>query len=266
MGFFINNVKHLNLLIMASTSETGHSKNIATFESLIDYCKGYGTSYNPAKAVLKLPALTTLMVTSATASKAFDTAEANLKNVTNLREITFKPLKKLATRVVNALSSSDAIRQTVDDAKTINARIQGKKAKPGKKAPKDSEASEAKPEKTASTSQQSFDKMIEHFTKLSETLTVETKYTPNEPELKVASINAVIADLKAKNTAVINATTAFSNALIARDKLLYTEKTGLVDVALDVKNYVKSVFTTSSPQYRQVSKLQFTRPKREKKG
>jgi hypothetical protein len=39
--------------------ETGHAKNVATFEDLISFCTGYGATYNPSKAALKLPALTT---------------------------------------------------------------------------------------------------------------------------------------------------------------------------------------------------------------
>jgi hypothetical protein len=44
---------------MASTTETGHAKNVANFEDLISFCTGYGASYNPSKASIKLAALTT---------------------------------------------------------------------------------------------------------------------------------------------------------------------------------------------------------------
>jgi len=42
---------------MASTSETGHSKNVANFEELIFIVTSYDKDYNPAKSVLKLTAL-----------------------------------------------------------------------------------------------------------------------------------------------------------------------------------------------------------------
>ena len=48
---------------------------------------------------------------------------------------------------------------------------------------------------------------------------------------------------------------------ISRNNLLYKENTGLYDVALDVKNYIKSVFGATSPQYKQVSKIKFTAPR-----
>ena len=46
---------------------------------------------------------------------------------------------------------------------------------------------------------------------------------------------------------------------IARDKVLYAEGTGLCDIALDIKNYVKSVFGATSPQFKQVSEVRFTK-------
>lgn len=101
--------------------------------------------------------------------------------------------------------------------------------------------------------------MIDHFAQLLATLTAEPKYLPNEAELKVSSLNTLLADLRAKNTAVINATTALSNARIARDKALYGEATGLLDVAQGVKLYVKSLFGTTSQQYKQLSALQFAK-------
>ena len=45
---------------MASTSETGHAKNVANFDDLISFVTGYGTAYNLSKATIKLTALQTL--------------------------------------------------------------------------------------------------------------------------------------------------------------------------------------------------------------
>ena len=45
---------------MASTTETGHAKNVANFEDLISFVTGYGATYNPTKVPIKLASLTTL--------------------------------------------------------------------------------------------------------------------------------------------------------------------------------------------------------------
>jgi hypothetical protein len=244
---------------MASTTETGHAKNVATFEDLISFCTGYGATYNPSKVALKLPGLNTQLTAANAALQAVKTAKTAYDNATNAREISFKPLKSLSTKILSSLAATEATDQTVDDVKTTNMKIQGRRAVKVEKPSAEALAKGAEPVKTASTSQQSYDKMIDHFAQLIATLTAEPKYLPNENELKLTALNTLLTDLKNKNTAVINATTAASNVRIARDKALYAETTGVVDTALDVKTYVKSVFGASSPQYKQVSGLKFTR-------
>ena len=243
---------------MASTSETGHAKNVATFEDLISFCTGYGATYNPSLAAIKLPALATLLTAAQAALQLVKTSKTAFDNATNLREIVFKTLKPLATKIINALAASGATANTIKDAKTINNKIQGRRAKAIEQPTPAELAAGAAAINTSSTSQQSFDKLIDHFTQLIALLTAEPKYIPNENELKVATLNTLLTDMKAKNTGVIGTTTTASNSRIARDKTLYAEEAGLVDIALAVKQYVKSVFGASSPQYKQVSKLKFS--------
>lgn len=208
---------------------------------------------------MKLPALSAQLAAANSALQAVKVAKTSFDNATKARELVFKPLKPLSTKIINASAATDADEQTIDDAKTTNSKIQGKRAKAVEKPDAKALAAGAEPVKTASTSQQSYDKLIDHFAQLIATLTAEPKYLPNENELKVATLNTLLTGLRAKNTAVISATTALSNALIARDKALYGETTGILDVAQDVKQYVKSLFGASSPQYKQVSGLKFTR-------
>lgn len=240
---------------MKSTSETGHAKNVATFEDLISFCTAYGPPYNPSKAALKLAALTNHLNAANLSLQGVKVAKTAYDNATNAREIAFKPIRALATKIVSALAATEAAEQTVADVKSTNNKIQGKRAKAVAQPDAKALAEGAEPVKTASTSQQSYNKLVDHFAQLVATLTAEPKYLPNETELKVAALNVLLADLRAKNTAVINATTALSNARIARDKTLYAETTGMLDVAQGVKLYVKSLFGTTSPQYKQVSAL-----------
>lgn len=244
---------------MASISETGHAKNVANFEDLISFCTAYGATYNPTKAALKIPTLAAQLAAATTTLQSVKVAKTAYDNATNAREVTFKPLKSLTTKVVNAIAATEATAQTVADVKSTNNKIQGRRAKAVAKPDAKALAAGAEPVKTASTSQQSFDKMIDNFAQLIATLTAEPKYQPNENDLKLAALNAILADMKAKNTAVINVTTAASNARIARNKVLYDNTTGLVDTAQAVKLYVKSVYGATSPQYKQVTALKFVK-------
>ena len=247
---------------MASTSETGHAKNVANFEDLISFCTAYGTAYNPSNNHLLIPQLQTLHHDAKIMLQTVKTNKTAFDNACNAREIAFAPLKKLSTRIVNALASTNATQQTVDDAKTINHKIQGKRSN-SNNSKKDTTSiipttENTIPEvKTISVSQQSFDSLIDNFSKLIVTVSDEPLYIPNESDLKTVALNTRFTNLENLNAAVINHTTAYSNALLARNTLLYQPTIGLVDIALSVKKYVKSVFEASSPQYKQISSIEF---------
>lgn len=239
---------------MSSTSETGHAKNVANFQDIISFCNGYGAAYNPSNVNLQLTALQTLHTNAEAGLLNVKTVKTTFDNEVNARQTAFLTVKSLATKIVNSLAASGAANLIVQDAKTINRKIQGKSS--GTNTPPATPP--ATPPNNISTSQQSYDSQIDHMEKLVQLVTQEPLYTPNEKDLQVASLNTFIAGLKTTNTAVVNANTAYSNARIQRDNLLYDVKTGLVQTALDVKKYIKSLFGAGSPQYKQVSKIKFT--------
>ena len=242
---------------MASTSEVGHAKNVANFQDLIEFVTGYGATYNPSKSSLKLAQLVALKATAETKLTDVISKNTNYNNKVNERMVAFSNLKSLSTRLVNALQTTDATTQTINDAKTFNRKMQGKKAS-ASQTPTDPNAPAPT---TISTSQQSYDQLIQHLTGLKSILEEEPSYTPNETDLQVATIDAKIADLTAKNTAVSTAYTNISNSRISRNETLYTSDNGIFETASEVKKYIKSVFGASSPQYNQVSGIKFSKPK-----
>ena len=242
---------------MASTSETGHAKNVANFQDLIEFVTGYGATYNPSKNSLKLPQLIALKASAEGNLADVITKNTNYNNKVNERITAFSGLKSFSTRLVNALQTTDATPETIGNAKTFNRKMQGKKASSAQ-TPTDPNTPAPT---TISTSQQSYDQLIQHLSGLTSVLEAETSYTPNETDLQVATIQAKIADLSTKNTAVATAYTSISNSRIARNETLYTSATSLVETALEVKKYVKSVFGATSPQYAQVKSIEFSKPR-----
>jgi len=238
---------------MASTSETGHAKNIANFQDLIAFVTGYGATYNPSKNALKLPQLNTLVTTSQGNLTDVITKNTAYNNSVNDRIIAFDGLKALSTRLVNALETTDAPKEKVSDAKGFNRKIQGKRASTSVTPTDPSTPAPA----TISASQQSYDQQIQHFAGLVSVLQSETSYTPNENELKIVTLTAKQANLVAKNNAVSTAYTNISNSRINRNKTLYEDVTGMVSVATEVKKYIKSVFGASSPEFAQVKGIEF---------
>ncbi len=250
---------------MASTSETGHAKNVANLETLISYCTGHGTTYNPTNPEITLPALTTLLNNSKVALKLVKTTETPFNEVEGQRQLTFKPLKPLATKVLSALKSSAVSSTVLTDAQTINRKIQGRRAdNPTTENPKTTETTKTPettnaltPKDKISVSQQSYDMQIDHFDRLIELTLIQPKYKPNETPLQTATLTNYKTELQAINSAVKNAFTPYANAIIARNKILYNPQTGLINTVQSVKNYIKSIFGASSPEYKLINGLSF---------
>ncbi len=243
---------------MASTSETGHAKNVANFQSLIAFVTGYGATYNPSKNALKLPQLIALKADADL--KLADVVAKNTayNNKVSERVIAFSGLKSLSTRLVNALQTTDASDQVIKDAKGFNKKMQGQRATTTTTTPSDPNAEAPK---TISTSQQSYTQQIQHLAGLLSVLQSEPSYTPNETELKMVTLVAKQNELTTKNNEVATAYANISNSRIARNTMLYSTEGSVCDVAAEVKKYIKSIFGASSPEFAQVKGLEFKKPK-----
>ena len=243
---------------MPAYYETGHAKNVANFQDLIAFVTGYGATYNPTKNALKLQQLNTLYTNAQASLADVVTKNTAYNNAVNARIASFDGSRALCTRLVNALQTTDASVQKIADAKGFNRKIQGQRTTKTA-TPVDTETPAPT---TISSSHQSYDQLIQHFAGLISVLQSEPTYTPNENDLKIATLTAKQADMTAKNTALATAFTAISNARIARDKVLYKETTGLVDTAKAVKLYIKSIFGARSAEYAQVSVIEFKKVKK----
>lgn len=247
---------------MASTSESGNKKISANFEKLIASCIGYGASFNPSKASIKVASMQSLLESSVNSLDTINQLLPASTNAINLREALFNQLSKLITKIVNASNASDLSNQFQADVKSIAKKLKGIRVSPKTPAtPDDPTTPQNEATFTISSSQMSFDQRIESLYKLIELLASQAGYAPNEPELKVTALTTLHTSLVAANTAAINAIVPVYNARIARDKILYNPETGICDIAQDAKSYVKSVFGASSPEYKQISTLEFKKRK-----
>ncbi|WP_025146163.1 hypothetical protein [Pedobacter jeongneungensis] len=76
-------------------------------------------------------------------------------------------------------------------------------------------------------------------------------------ELQQATLNTLYNDLLQKNRDVVAKTSELSGLRLNRNNILYHPETGIVALALDAKNYSKSIFGASTPQYKQISGIPF---------
>ena len=237
---------------MSSTSETGHARNVANLQKLTEQVTVY-TLYNPPVDNLKVANLQTLYTTaSAKLNEVEDKRNAN-KNAITVRQSAFENLKSTATKIINHLEILGLPSGTIDQAKSLNRVIQGGQ----KKAVKPPEEGK-EPAPTVSTSRQSYTQMAENFGILLQLLGTIPTYNPNEDDLKLANLETYKISLVSSTQSVDQTEAELNNKLIERDQLLYADGTGLYSIAQNVKKYVKSLYGATSPEYTNVSSIEFT--------
>ena len=245
---------------MATNSDINHAKNVTNFETLISVVVSLGATYNPSKDSLKLPALQTLHSAATDSMTALKNAESATATAVDARELAFKSIGSLFTRVNNALKASNSTVQADETAKTIFRKLHGKRA--SAKLTEEQKAAllaEGKEVNQISVSQMGYDDRVENFESLISFLLTVPEYNPNEEELKITTLQALLSDLRAKNISVMQNRIAEDTVRGVRKSVQNTPLTGLVDIANDVKSYIKSVFGVNSTQYKLVSKLRFVK-------
>lgn len=240
---------------MSSTSEVGHAKNVANLQKITQQVTTYSL-YNPPIENIALANLQTLYTTAtAKLAEVEDKRNAN-KNAIIIRQTAFENLKSTCTKIVNLLEILGLPQGTLDQARSMNRAIQGSSKKTTTPPEKGKEAS-----KTASTSRQSFTQQAENFGILLQLLATIPGYTPNEEDLKLNNLTTYHASLMSATQAVDQTEAELNTKLIERDKILYAEGAGLYTIAQNIKKYVKSLYGATSPEYTNVSAIEFTNRK-----
>ena len=242
---------------MTSTNETGHSVNVANFEKLIAKCIGFGADYKPSNPRITIEALTQYQATIGTAVKNVTTLKNALDKAIDERKVLYDPVRDLSLRIVDALRSAEAPDGTIKMADSVNAKIQGRRK--SEIIEIDPTKSESEQSKSISASQTGFDQTMNNFFKLIDIVKNEPLYKPNEEELTVTALETLYTSVINKNTAMIKAAQDWHQAIIDRDKAMYTGKNLITAIAKLVKKYVKSAFKTSSPEYKAVVAIKFTK-------
>lgn len=252
---------------MASTSETGHAKNIANLDKLIDFVTQLGATFNPTNPQITVIGLNNLKTQSTTDFKNWSSAFTAYKTNTNERELVFAPLKKLNIAISDNLKSLSIPQQTIDDVTAIISKITGNGGKSAKQknvpplasANPTTVVGDGSVKKSISTSQQSFDNITANFEKLIQQLLAIPTYAPNEVNIQTASLQALLSSMQTANLNAITATNAVNQARNQRNLTLYGDNTGLYDIVKKTKLYIRQIYGITSPQYSQVTAIKFVK-------
>lgn len=254
-----------------STSETGHQRNLTNLEKLLVSMINLGPAFNPTRPELQINGLQQLHQEAKMVLIQMAEREVIDKNASNLRSKAFKNLRPLVTRILNNMIANGLPAKMIEDARVIQRRMNGVRADnttngtPIAAPPIETEDSSvesngsdvATAPKTISVSHQSMDLLVEYLAKLVLLLQQDYNYNANEAELQIGSLQMHVEELRYLNTQVINAEVELENTRMRRDTIMYDKVTGLVVRAQQIKSYIKAVFGSTSPQYKQISGLYF---------
>lgn len=243
-----------------STNQSGHEQNVVNLGLIITTVSTFPTGYNPSRVEFTIPKLLELKTSGENVVGSWNLADNVAKKSVTNRNLAFTGFDSLVTRSINSLRISGASDQTIEQAGALVRELRGVRATD---RPTDEEIAAAKANGEDLSSNvlhnSTFDSKIENFKKYTQFLGLVDEYNPNEADLKVDALNNRLTAMKTANDNYNSTDAALNATRLLRNSMLYTKTTGLVDISLGVKLYVKSVFGATSPEYKSISDIQFTK-------
>lgn len=237
---------------MSSTSEVGHAKNVANLQKITQQIATFNL-YNPPVDELKISNLEALHNDANAKLTEVGNKRSLNKNAIVARQTAFEKLNTTCTSIINLLEVMGLPQGTITQVQSLTKTIRGdyKKSQPtgepGGEAPN-----------TSSTSRQSYTSRTENFGLLIQMLSTLPAYAPNEEDIKLNNLTTYHDSLEAATLLVDQTESELNSKMIERDKMLYAENTGVYDIAIKIKKYVKSLYGSTSPEFTTVSGIKFT--------
>lgn len=256
---------------MAETFETGHAVNAANFKALVGYAATWGTAYKPPKDDLKLIALETLNTQVQSAVDSLAKVEGLAVEPQQQRNQLSDQLDDKARGIISTMKVLGLNKALLDRAKAVSDLITGSNvSKMSQKRKQEAEAAKAAGQtpaddsrKANSVSQQSLVKRLDNFGDLLSMLAGFSDYTLNaDDEYALPNLTAFLATVQKASADADKAEAPLTKARAQRNTLLYDETTGAVAIAARVKEEVARTLKKTSPEYKQLSALKFSKLKK----
>lgn len=208
---------------MSTIYEMKHVRNLANFETLISLVGNYGKAYNPPNQALRLESLKAKAANAHAAVNNLNEIFPLYTKAMTMREIAFEPLSKLRERFLSLLKTTDAKYKTV----------------------------------LQYSLQVYYESMLASLAEQIKLLNAIPLEVPNHTELQAVTLQVLYDDLQAKHEMAMKQTVSFNNAKLICNEVLYHKEFGLVNIALQTKKYVQSLYSEKKSNYQQISVLEF---------
>ena len=241
-----------------SSNQSSIGTNLVNLGELIERVSTFGAKYNPVRSEFTIPRLIELQGSIDILISQVQTAENIDNNSIATRALAFKSNDGLVTHAINSFSISGASEQSIRQAESKvrayrNIRVSDK--------PSEEDIATAKAEgknlRINTMHSATFDKKTENMGDFIDFLANSPEYGPNESDISIEGLSAKLAELKSKNKNCSKTSAELDAVRRNRDIAMFAKGTGMVDLAMGVKKYVKSVFGATSIQYKEISDLKF---------
>jgi hypothetical protein len=239
---------------MASTSEVGHNKNAANFNTLAQILQEMGTLYNPTNPDIKRTNLEPVQTAIANAINTLNAKKPLYTNAVANREIATTLLGKTTSKILNSFKSLNVSATDKENLTSMVKKIRGDK-KRTKVNPDTTESS------SISTSQMSYDSRIANLDALIGFINTHPEYNPNEEDIKITALETYNEQLKTLTQTVNAAGNALITARKHRNNILYKNSNNILDMAKEIKAYLKSLGDDGKPYYQAAIRLKFVKVK-----
>jgi len=244
--------------------ENSHSTNLTNLNKLITIIISFGLKYAPKMFSITIAELQKLPEIVKAALINYDQTEVAYHKAIAIRSASYQAINLLITKAICSLRASETSNEVKENAKALVRKFRGsslnRKTKAAQPTTQTTPATAVVVTSTPELNvQRGFDDQLKNINQFILLLKSITEYNPAEADITTASLTAMYNDLMTKNDAVIAATVAFNTAKIQQYNICDKPNTGMVDIALAVKDYIKSVYGASSKEYREVSSLMFKR-------
>ena len=226
---------------MASIAQT-----VGSFDKVLASCNALGARYQPKTPALTNTALSQLLERAQQSIVAVTVTRTAYRLAVNNRSESFAGIPKLAVRIVRMIASSESSPGHIADAMAIKNKFysvrKSQKSEGGSKVA------------TRSSGRMNYETQMETFSNLVQIVQYLSSYDPNEADLKIDALKAMLADLRDKSQEVTRAAIDYSNARINRDLVIYGQQ-GVGPITVAVKDYFRAAFGTLSRESGQIIDL-----------
>ena len=240
---------------MSGKSDLRHATNVTNFEIFVDSCKAIGPAlYKPTRLNLKLESLLPTLERAKACLADFDQGHVGLKKAMEAQDVVFGDFEAKIGRIKDALPAVD------EHGSSLLRKLQGAHAEAtvktdAPKAAKPAAAPEANLHHTVAHT--TLKPVVDNTKALLQVVRSTPGYAPQDQDLAIEALETWLASLVAAVDAVAKANATQDHARDVRQEVLYMPHSGIVDLAIDGKSYVKSLKGAPDAEARKISKLDF---------